>query len=153
IAMKIIARILALVLFAAVGNAYALILHADLTTSAEAGPNSFADPTRGPPTTGPGAGLGASRPLSFGTATFILDDTGTALSFSVTVFNIDFTGNQTPGVPNDDLTAAHIHAGPVAGATFPVVWGFFGSPFNDLDSPGFNLAPKSDCTAFATGVG
>src|SRR5215470_14218056 len=112
-----------------VGRAHAgLVLHADLTTGAEAGLNSFADPLRGAPTTGPGLGLGDSRPLSFGTANFFLNDAGTALSFTATVFNIDFTGSQTPG-PNDDLTAAHIHAGGAAAATFSVVWGFFGSPF------------------------
>src|SRR5262249_45146263 len=143
---------LSLLLF--VGRAQAgLIFHADLTTGAEAGANSFADQVnRGAPTTGPGLGLGPSRPLSFGTANFFLNDAGTALSFTATVSNIDFTGSQTPG-PNDDLVAAHIHAGGAAAATFPVVWGFFGSPFNDLNSPGFFLSPQSDCTAFATGVG
>ena len=142
---------LALLLF--VGRAHAgLIFHADLTTAAEAGANSFADPTRGAPTTGPGLGQGPSRPLSFGTADFFLNDAGTALSFTATVFNIDFTGTQTPGL-NDNLVAAHIHAGGAAAATFPVVWGFFGSPFNDVNSPGAGLNPQSDCTAFATGVG
>ena len=137
-----------------VGRADAgLIFHADLLTSTEAGPNSFADPTRGAPTTGPGLGLGAPRPLSFGTANFFLNDAGTALSFTATVFNIDFTGSQTPGLPNDDLVAAHIHAGGAGAPTLPVVWGFFGSPFNDLNSPGVALSPQSDCTAFATGVG
>src|SRR5215471_571828 len=103
---------LSLLLF--VGRADAgLIFHADLLTGTEAGPNSFADPTRGAPTTGPGLGAGASRPLSFGTANFFLNDAGTALSFTATVFNIDFTGSQTPG-PNDDLVAAHIHAGGAA---------------------------------------
>ena len=125
---------LSLLLF--VGSAQAgVIFHADLTTGAEAGANSFADPTRGLPTTGPGLGLGDPRPLSFGTADFFLNDAGTALSFTATVFNIDFTGSQTPG-PNDNLVAAHIHAGGAAAPTFPVVWGFFGSPFNDGNSPG-----------------
>src|SRR5215470_19735855 len=140
---------LSLLLF--VGRADAgLIFHADLLTGTEAGPNSFADPTRGAPTTGPGLGAGASRPLSFGTANFFLNDARTALTFTATVFNIDFTGSQTPG-PNDDLVAAHIHAGGAAAATFPVVWGFFGNPFNDANSP--TAASLSDCTAFATGVG
>src|SRR5262249_52805086 len=126
---------LSLLLFA--GRAHAgIIFHANLTTDAEAGPNSFADPSRGTgPTTGPGLptgpGLGGDpRPLSFGTADFILNDAGTALSFTATVFNIDFTGSQTPG-PNDNLVAAHIHAGGAAAPTFLVVWGFFGAPFND----------------------
>src|SRR5262249_17415172 len=141
------------------GRAHAgIIFHANLTTDAEAGPNSFADPSRGTgPTTGPGLptgpGLGGDpRPLSFGTADFILNDAGTALSFTATVFNIDFTGSQTPG-PNDNLVAAHIHAGGAAAPTFLVVWGFFGAPFNDANSPGAALTPQSDCIAFATGVG
>lgn len=141
---------LSLLLF--IGRAHAgLIFHADLTTGAEAGANSFADPTKGPPTTGPGLS-GDPRPLSFGTANFFLNDAGTALSFTATVFNIDFTGSQTPG-PNDNLVAAHIHAGAAGAPTLPVVWGFFGSPFNDTNSPGAALSPQSDCTAFATGVG
>jgi hypothetical protein len=140
---------LSLLLF--VGRAHAgVIFHADLTTGAEAGANSFADSTRGAPTTGPGPGVGDPRPLSFGTANFFLNDAGTALSFTATVFNIDFTGTQTPGL-NDNLVAAHIHAGGAGAPTLPVVWGFFGSPFNDLNSPGAPLL--SDCTAFATGVG
>jgi CHRD domain/PEP-CTERM motif len=151
--MKIIAKLLALILFAAVGNAHALIIfQTTLTTANEAGANSFADPTRGPPTTGPGPFVGDPRPLSFGTATFVLNDAGTMLSFTATVFNIDFTGSQTPGT-NDDLVAAHIHAGPSGTPTFPVVWGFFGAPFNDTNSPGAGLTPPSDCTAFAAGVG
>src|SRR5262245_28045335 len=134
-----------------VGSAQAgVVFHADLTTGAEAGANSFADPARGAPTTGPGLGLGAPRPLSFGTADFFLNDAGTALSFTATVVNIDFTGSQTPG-PNDNLVAAHIHAGGAAAPTFPVVWGFFGNPFNDTNSP--TAGSLSDCTAFATGVG
>jgi len=129
--MKIIAKFLGLVLFAALGSAHAsLIITVPLLTSNEAGLNSFADPLRGPPTTGPGPNVGVPRPLSFGTATFTLNDAQTALSFMATVFNIDFTGSQTPGV-NDNLTAAHIHAGGAAAPTFPVVWGFFGAPFND----------------------
>ena len=140
---------LSLLLF--VGRAHAgTIFHADLTTGAEAGANSFADPARGAPTTGPGPGAGAPRPLSFGSADFFLNDAGDKLTFTATVFNIDFTGSQTPG-PNDDLVAAHIHAGGAAAPTFGVVWGFFGNPFNDANSP---TAPSlSDCTAFATGVG
>src|SRR5262245_24052236 len=142
---------LSLLLF--VGRAHAgVVFHADLTTGAEAGLSSFADPLRGAPTTGPGPFVGDPRPLSFGTANFFLNDAGTALSFSATVFNIDFTGSQTPGT-NDNLVAAHIHAGGAAAPTFPVVWGFFGAPFNDANSSGAALTPPSDCIAFATGVG
>jgi hypothetical protein len=75
---------------------------------------------------------GAPRPTSFGTATFVLNDAMTSLSFQAVVNNIDFTGLQTVDV-NDNLVAAHIHAGATAvpGTTAGVVWGFFGAPFND----------------------
>ena len=71
-----------------------------------------------------------------------------SLTFTATVFNIDFTGTQTTD-PNDDLTVAHIHAGPTVTPTTNagVVWGFFGSPFND-DDPNDQVV-----TPFATGVG
>jgi hypothetical protein len=90
---------------------------------------------------------GAPRPTSFGTAIMVLNDTMTAMTFAATVYNIDFTGLQTADV-NDNLTVAHIHAG----ANLPplnngVVWGFFGSPFND------NNPNDQVVTPFATGVG
>ncbi|MEO5960541.1 MAG: VPDSG-CTERM sorting domain-containing protein, partial [Opitutaceae bacterium] len=90
---------------------------------------------------------GSPRPISFGTATFTLNDAQTALTFTATIFNIDVTGSQTADV-NDNLTAAHIHAG----ANSPplnnsVVWGFFGAPFND------NAPSDSVVTPFANGVG
>lgn len=56
---------------------------------------------------------GAPRPTSFGMATFMLNEEMTALTFSATIFNIDVTGAQTPDA-NDNLAAAHIHAGPNA---------------------------------------
>jgi len=72
----------------------------------------------------------------------------TAMTFSATIFNIDFTGTQTADV-NDNLVAAHIHAAPTVTPTTnaPVVWGFFGSPFND------NNPNDQVFTPFATGVG
>ncbi len=78
----------------------------------------------------------------------MLNDAMTALSFNATIFNIDVTGTQTPDT-NDNLIAAHLHSGPTAlpGLTAPVVWGFFGSPFND-NNPNDNMV-----TPFATGVG
>ncbi len=74
---------------------------------------------------------GAARPASSGTARFQFNDAQTALSFTATISNID-VGGQTADT-NDDLIAAHIHAGPsvAPGVNGPVVWGFFGSPFND----------------------
>jgi hypothetical protein len=91
---------------------------------------------------------GAPRPESFGTATFLINDAHTSMTFSATVFNIDFTGSQTTDT-NDNLTNAHIHAGPTAapGSTAGVVWGFIGSPFND------NNPNDAVVTPFATGVG
>src|ERR1043166_6754825 len=75
---------------------------------------------------------GAARPASFGTARFQFNSAQTAMSFTATVNNIDVTGSQTADT-KDDLTAAHIHASATAapGTNAPVVWGFFGSPFND----------------------
>ena len=91
---------------------------------------------------------GAPRPASFGTASFLIDAAHTSMTFSATVFNIDFTGSQTADT-NDNLVAAHIHAGPTAvpGSTAGVVWGFFGTPFND------NNPNDRTITPFATGVG
>jgi hypothetical protein len=141
-----------------------LILTANLTVSQEFGPNT-PNPVGStiPLTAGSGAlDPNALRPSPFGSATFVLNDARTALSFSATVFNIDFTGTspagvQTPGVGqtpgiNDNLVAAHIHAGPTAvpGNTGPVVWGFFGSPFNDANSG--NPSIPGDCIPLPGGV-
>jgi len=114
-----------------------IFLHANLSNAAE---------TPGPTT--PTTSVGAPRPASFGTADFVLNTAQTALSFTATVFNIDFTGTQTADV-NDNLIAAHIHAGPAVTPTtnVGVVWGFFGSPFNDNNPNDIVFAP------FATGVG
>src|SRR5436305_12126131 len=111
------------------------ILRANITAAAE-----------NPPTI-PTTSTGAPRPASFGTATFVLNDAMTAMTMSVTVFNIDFTGSQTADV-NDNLAAAHIHASPTAAtANAGVVWGFFGSPFNDNNPNDVVMTP------FTTGVG
>jgi hypothetical protein len=94
----------------------------------------------------PTLSTGGPRPASFGTATFTLNDAMTALTFTATIFNIDFTGTQTPDV-NDNLTNAHIHAAPLVTTTAPVVWGFIGMPFNDTSPTDTVMTP------FATGVG
>jgi uncharacterized protein (TIGR03118 family) len=101
-----------------------------------------------PPTT-PTTSGGGPRPASFGTATFQLNSAQTSMTFSATINNIDVTGNQTPGDTNDNLIAAHIHAGPsvVPGVNGPVVWGFFGNPFNDNNPNDQVVSP------FSTGVG
>ena len=113
-----------------------IILFANLTNSQE-----------NPPTT-PTLTTGGPRPASFGTATFDLNNALTAMTFSATIFNIDVTGSQTADV-NDNLTVAHIHAGPLVTSTTngPVVWGFFGTPFND------NNPNDAVVTPFSTGVG
>jgi hypothetical protein len=108
-----------------------------------------------PPTT-PTTSTGAPRPPSFGTAWFELNDAQTSMTFTATIFNIDFGGitpadpsdDQTPD-PNDDLRNAHIHAAPTVTPTTngPVVWGFIGAPFND------NMPNDVIVTPFATGVG
>jgi hypothetical protein len=80
----------------------------------------------------PTTSTGAARPASFGTATFTLNDAQTAMTFTATVNNIDFTGSQTADT-NDNLVNAHIHASATVTPTTNagVVWGFFGSPLND----------------------
>jgi len=84
---------------------------------------------------------------AFGTARFVLNAEHTALSFTATIFGLDVTGNQTPGTTADNLLNAHIHAGTAPfGTNQPVVWGFFGTPFND------NNPNDSVVTPFATGV-
>ena len=84
------------------------------------------------PPTNPTLTGGARRPASFGTATFSMNTAQTQMTFTATITNIDFTSAQSADT-NDDLTAAHIHAGPTVTPTTngPVVWGFFGAPFND----------------------
>jgi uncharacterized protein (TIGR03118 family) len=105
--------------------------------------NSQENPPTNPTTTG-----GARRPASFGTATFNMNTAQTQMTFTATISNIDFTGSQTADV-NDNLVAAHIHAGPsvTPGTNGPVVWGFFGNPFND------NLPPDVLNSPFGSGVG
>jgi hypothetical protein len=122
-------------LFAASNAGAATILLADITFDQEPPPVNFT------------TDAGAPRPVSFGTASFVLNDAMTELSFSATIFNIDVTGTQTPNDTRDNLRAAHIHAGPGSTPTFPVVWGFFGTPFNNNNPNDGALVP------FGTGVG
>ena len=89
---------------------------------------------------------GDLRPVSFGNATFEINDAMTSMSWTATVFNIDFTGSQTDDV-NDNLTVAHIHGPAAPGASTGVIWGFIGSPFNDTDPMDVDVTP------FASGVG
>ena len=77
------------------------------------------------------------RPMSFGIANFVLSADLSKLTMTVTFFNIDITGAQTPNDTNDNLIAAHIHANATVtqGSNAPVVWGFFGTPDNDTAFP------------------
>jgi hypothetical protein len=126
----------------AVGAQSATIpLRAIINMAQESGPNTPADPSKGPPVTS----VGDPRPAAFGIADFILDTTANTLMMTAVITNIDVTGSQTAGDTNDNLLAAHIHAGPMfsAAGTLPVAWGFFGSPFNDLLPPVTTVTPAS----------
>ena len=100
------------------------------------------------PPTNPTTTTGAARPASFGTAVFQFNAAQTAMTFTATINNIDINGTTTPDT-NDNLIAAHIHAGPsvAPGVNGPVVWGFFGTPFNDNNPNDQSFAPLT------TGVG
>jgi hypothetical protein len=94
------------------------------------------------PPTNPTTSSGAPRPTSAGTAVLIFNSAQTSMTLAVSVANIDFTGSQTAD-PNDNLIAAHIHAGPSVGpgVNGPVVWGFFGAPFNDNNPNDQQVSP------------
>lgn len=119
-----------------------ILLFADITNNQE---NPPAVPT---------LSTGGPRPASFGSATFILNDAMTALSFTATIHNIDVTGSQTPDI-NDNLTNAHIHAGPSVTPTTNagVVWGFHGMPFHNDDPNEGTVTPfLNDVGGTFTGV-
>jgi hypothetical protein len=113
-------------------QAHAAIIHlaANLTHDQET--------TTGVLVTNPG---GAPRPLSFGTATFVLDTTALTMTMVSTIFNIDVNGLQTPNDSNDNLTAAHIHAPAPPGSNASVRWGFFGAPDNDNNPDDLVVTP------------
>jgi len=84
------------------------------------------------PPTNPTLTGGGRRPNSYGTARFQIPLGDANMTMTATINNIDVTGSQTADT-NDNLVAAHIHASATVqpGVNGPVVWGFFGSPFND----------------------
>jgi hypothetical protein len=88
----------------------------------------------------------ANTSTATGFATFELNEAQTALTWTATIFGLDFTGSQTPGTTQDNLTVAHIHRSPI-GVNGPVVWGFIGTPFNDNNPMDVIVTP------FASGVG
>jgi hypothetical protein len=134
--LKLRLTLIVVLVAGATADAATINLFANLSNAAE-----------NPPTV-PTLTTGAPRPASFGFATFVLNDAIPQMTFTATIFNIDVTGSQTADT-NDNLAAAHIHAGPGVTATTngPVVWGFFGMPFNDNNPNDFVFTP------FATGVG
>ena len=108
--------------FGAPAHAAIINLGANLTHAQET--------VQGALVTNPG---GLPRPLSFGTATFLLDTSALTMKMVATIFNIDVTGLQTPNDLNDNLLNAHIHGGAGPGTNASVRWGFFGSPDNDIN--------------------
>src|SRR4051812_4868187 len=83
--------------------------------------------------------------VSNGTATFVLSDDQQHLTMHAVIFGLDVDGTQSAEA-NDNLAAAHIHAGANNPPTNNgVVWGFFGSPFNDTAPNDFSF------TKFAPG--
>ena len=131
----ILLMLLALVLAGPATAQGGILFSATLTTDQEPPP-----PVRIPTDT-----LGNPRPTPFGFATLFLNDEQTALAYSITVFNIDFTGSQTPDI-NDNLVAAHFHRAP-PGVNGPVIFGFIGTPFNETNPNDVVVTP------FTTGVG
>ena len=153
---KYLVRLLALAAFAAcsVANAAVLVFSVELSPFQE-------QPAANTPTVPGGLlkpftqGVGGSpstdspRPVSSGNVVFTINTDVPVLTFVATIFGIDVTGTQTP-YANDNLVAAHIHAGPTAipgQSAAPVVWGFFGSPDNDTAPDDLVIEP------FATGAG
>jgi hypothetical protein len=79
-----------------------------------------------PPVASEGAG---------GSGVFVLNDAFTQLTYDVTLTGLDLDGNQTPGNPNDNVLAVHIHRAP-AGANGAAVFGIIDASAalrNDLD--------------------
>lgn len=123
----------------------------NLLASANVSPSDFiVNVTNGQevPPTNPTTTGGQRRPASYGTARFVFNAGLTTLTVTATVRNLDFTGSQTADT-NDNLTNAHIHAGPsvAPGVNGPVVWGFIGTPFND------NNPNDAVVTPLGSGVG
>jgi hypothetical protein len=101
--------------------------------------NANEPPVNGQPVT-PRFSDGTLRPVSSGHAILTLNSTDDAMTMIATVFNIDITGTQTADT-NDNLAAAHIHAGDTITPTAGVRWGFFGAPDNDIAPNDLVVAP------------
>jgi hypothetical protein len=122
---------LALTLAASSGASSQTIFTADLTTTQE--PHLVTLTTS----------LGAARPVPYGTANFLLAADFSYLLFTAFIYGIDITGTQTADI-NDNLGAAHIHGPAPAGTTGPVIFGFFGTPFNDINPNDVVISPFLD---------
>jgi hypothetical protein len=96
------------------------------------------------PPTVPTTSTGGARPASSGVARFRLNAAQTAMTMTASISNIDVTGSQTSDT-NDNLIAAHIHAGAsvAPGVNGSVVWGFFGTPFNDNNPNDTTVTPTA----------
>jgi len=88
----------------------------------------------------------ANASTATGFATFVLNDAMEALTYDTTISGLDFTGSQTPNTA-DNLVAAHIHAPASPGVNAGVVFGLFGTPFNDSNPNDVVVIP------LASGVG
>src|SRR4051812_48682199 len=111
--------VLGLVSVTAERSRASLVFVANLTHDQETPPGEAVPPL----TTSTGSPRpGSPRPLSFGSATFVLNDAQTQLTMDVTISNIDVTGTQTPDT-NDNLLNAHIHVGAPPGQIAQVRWG------------------------------
>ena len=92
--------------------------------------------------------------MAMGTAQMTLNETGDALSYSITVEGLDFgayIGDGTPLTPetDDDVTGLHIHNAP-RGESGPVVFGVI-NPNQDDDDVSFML--NSDGSTTISGIG
>jgi len=132
--MTALARVFAALLLLSGGAQAATTLTATLTNDQETA------------TVVPTLTTGDPRPVSFGSAILVIDDAMTSMSFTATIYNIDFTGLQTADI-NDNLTVAHIHGPAAPGSNGGVIWGFIGTPFNDTSPMDVVVVP------FASGVG
>jgi hypothetical protein len=110
------------------GRALATTTFFATLTNAQEGPTVIPTNTDGSPR------------FSSGTATFVLSDDQQSMTMHAVIVGLDVDGTQTPSEPKDNLVAAHIHAGANnPPTTNGVVWGFFGTPFNDNNPNDFVL--------------
>jgi CHRD domain len=76
------------------------------------------------------AQAGTASP-AVGSAYLTLNAAQDALTYDITLYGLDLDGNQTPGVPEDNVSAMHFHLAP-AGMNGGVIFGLI-SPNHDTD--------------------